>query len=171
MERNFIGRVGPSPWPPRSPDLTPCDLYWVFRAQADWTLTHMSHKDTERSTIESSITLDGVTRTDSLPRWSPNEWPSLSREILSADKMLWTSNKLAQWTLYTCGDRTETGHTSLRCHIPAESELHRPLPTPVSHSRGVRGKNSIIFSTFVEQPVKHISNISIYNLWVFDYCS
>jgi hypothetical protein len=53
----------------------------VFRAQADWTLTHMSHKDTEQSTIEVSITLDGVTLTDSLIRWSPNEWPSVYREI------------------------------------------------------------------------------------------
>jgi hypothetical protein len=33
----------------------------VFREQADWALTHTSHKDTEQSTIEASITLDGVT--------------------------------------------------------------------------------------------------------------
>jgi hypothetical protein len=44
------------------------DLYWVFSAQADWTLTHTSHKDTEQSTIEASITLDGVPLTDSLTR-------------------------------------------------------------------------------------------------------
>jgi hypothetical protein len=56
-------------------------LYRVFRAQADWTLTHTSHKDTEQSTIEASITLDGVTLTDSLIRWSPNEWPSVCRAI------------------------------------------------------------------------------------------
>jgi hypothetical protein len=43
-------------------------MYRVFRAQADWTLTHTSHKDTEQSTIEASITLDGVTRTDQLIR-------------------------------------------------------------------------------------------------------
>jgi hypothetical protein len=43
-------------------------LYRVFRVQADWTVTHMSHKDTEQSTIEASITLDGVTLTDSLIR-------------------------------------------------------------------------------------------------------
>jgi hypothetical protein len=49
--------------------------YRVFSVQADWTLTHTSHKDTERSTIEASITLDGVTLTDPLIRWSPNEWP------------------------------------------------------------------------------------------------
>jgi hypothetical protein len=79
-------------------------LYRVFRAQADWTLTHMSHKDTEQSTVEASITLDGVTLTDSLIRWSPNEWPSVCREIpVSADKMFWMSNKLAQWTLYIDG--------------------------------------------------------------------
>jgi hypothetical protein len=36
----------------------------VFRAQADWTLTHTTHKDTEQSTIEASIAHDGVTLTD-----------------------------------------------------------------------------------------------------------
>jgi hypothetical protein len=55
--------------------------YRVFRAQTDWTLTHTSHEDTEQSTIEASITLDVVTLTDSLIRWSPNEWPSVFREI------------------------------------------------------------------------------------------
>jgi hypothetical protein len=40
----------------------------MFRAQADWTVTHTSHKDTEQSTIEASITLDSVTLTDSLIR-------------------------------------------------------------------------------------------------------
>jgi hypothetical protein len=40
-------------------------------AQADW--THMSHKDTEQSTIEASITLDGVILTDPLIRSSSNE--------------------------------------------------------------------------------------------------
>jgi hypothetical protein len=43
-------------------------LYRVFRAQADWALTHASHKDTEQSTIEASVTLEGVTLTDSLIR-------------------------------------------------------------------------------------------------------
>jgi hypothetical protein len=37
--------------------------YRVFRAEANWTLTHMSHKDTE-----ASITLDGVILTDLLIR-------------------------------------------------------------------------------------------------------
>jgi hypothetical protein len=41
--------------------------------QADWTLTHTSHKDTEQSTIEVSIAFDGVILTDPLIRWSPNE--------------------------------------------------------------------------------------------------
>jgi hypothetical protein len=41
-------------------------LYRMFSAQADWTLTHMSHKDTEQSTTEASITFDGVTLTDIL---------------------------------------------------------------------------------------------------------
>jgi hypothetical protein len=82
------------------PNLGMYRIYRVFRAQADWTLTHTSHKDTEQSTIEASITLDGVTLTDSLIRWSPNECPSVCREIpVSADKMFWTSNKPAQWTL------------------------------------------------------------------------
>jgi hypothetical protein len=40
------------------------DVYSVISAQADWTLTHTSHEDTEQSTIEASITLDGVTLTD-----------------------------------------------------------------------------------------------------------
>jgi hypothetical protein len=42
------------------------NIYKVFRAQADWTLTYTSHKDTEQSTVEASITLYGVTLTDSL---------------------------------------------------------------------------------------------------------
>jgi hypothetical protein len=46
--------------------MRPSSLYRMFRAQADWTLTHTSHKGTEQSTIEASITLDGVTRTNSL---------------------------------------------------------------------------------------------------------
>jgi hypothetical protein len=41
--------------------------------QADWSLTHTSHRDTEQSTIEASVTLDRVTLTDLLIRWSPNE--------------------------------------------------------------------------------------------------
>jgi hypothetical protein len=74
----------------------------VFRAQADWALIHMSHRETEQSTIEASITLGGVTLNDSLIGWSPNEWPSVCWEItVSADKMFWTANKPAQWTLYT----------------------------------------------------------------------
>jgi hypothetical protein len=38
--------------------------YQVFRTQADWTLTHTSHKDTEQRTTEASITLNGITLTD-----------------------------------------------------------------------------------------------------------
>jgi hypothetical protein len=77
-------------------------IYRVFSAQADWTLTHTSHKDTEHSTIEASITLDGVTRTNSLLIWTPDEWPSVCREIpVSADKMFSTSNKPVKWTFYT----------------------------------------------------------------------
>jgi hypothetical protein len=41
-------------------------FYRVFSAQADWTLTHTSHKDTEHNIIEASVTLDGVTLTDPL---------------------------------------------------------------------------------------------------------
>jgi hypothetical protein len=43
-----------------------CTLYRMFRAQADWTLIHTTQKDTEQSTIEASVTLDGVTLTDPL---------------------------------------------------------------------------------------------------------
>jgi hypothetical protein len=76
-------------------------LYRVFKAQADWTLTHTTHKDTEQSTIEASVTLDGIILTDSLIRWSLNELPSVCRGVpVSADKMFSTSNKPAQWTRY-----------------------------------------------------------------------
>jgi hypothetical protein len=54
---------------------------------------------TDQSTIEASNTLDGVTLTDALIRWSPNEGRSVCREIpVSADKMFWTPNKPAKWT-------------------------------------------------------------------------
>jgi hypothetical protein len=56
-------------------------MYRVFSAQAGWTLTQARHKDTEQNTIEASITLDGLTLTDPLISWSPNEWPSVCREI------------------------------------------------------------------------------------------
>jgi hypothetical protein len=42
--------------------------YRVFSAQADWTLIRASHKDTEQSTIDASVTLDGVTLTGRLIR-------------------------------------------------------------------------------------------------------
>ena len=30
--QHWIGRDGPTPWPPRSPDLTPCDFFlWGFK--------------------------------------------------------------------------------------------------------------------------------------------
>jgi hypothetical protein len=68
---------------------------------------------TEQSTMEASITLDGVTLTDSLLTWSPNEWPSVYREILvCADKMFWTANKPAQWTLYTFVLLCSTNYTA-----------------------------------------------------------
>jgi hypothetical protein len=44
------------------------EIYRVFRAQANWTLTHTSHKNTELSIMKASITLDGVTMTDPLIR-------------------------------------------------------------------------------------------------------
>jgi hypothetical protein len=43
-------------------------MYVCISAQADWTLTHTSHKDTEQSTIEASIALSGITLTDLLIR-------------------------------------------------------------------------------------------------------
>jgi hypothetical protein len=61
-------------------------LTWVIKTQ---------------NTMEAFITLDGVTLTDPLVRWSPNEWPSVCLEILvSTDKMFWTSNKPAKLTPY-----------------------------------------------------------------------
>jgi hypothetical protein len=70
----------------------------IVHPPTSWTLTHMSHKDTQQSTIEASATLDGITLTDPLIRWSPNEWPSVCQKIpMSVEKMLWTSNKPAKW--------------------------------------------------------------------------
>jgi hypothetical protein len=51
--------------------------YRVFSVRADWTLTHTSHKDTEQSTIEASITLDGV-NTDWLTDKVITEWMTFS---------------------------------------------------------------------------------------------
>jgi hypothetical protein len=34
----------------------------------EWTFTHTSHKDTKQSTIEASVTFDGITLTDALSR-------------------------------------------------------------------------------------------------------
>jgi hypothetical protein len=54
-------------------------LHWLsssFTVQSAGCLStdsHTSHNDTEQSTIEASATLDGVTLTDPLIRWSPNE--------------------------------------------------------------------------------------------------
>jgi hypothetical protein len=41
-------------------------MYRVFSAQADWTLIHTCHKDTEQSSTGASVTLDGVRLTDPL---------------------------------------------------------------------------------------------------------
>jgi hypothetical protein len=64
----LCGALLQRPVPCHRPLLTPVIMYRVFGAQADWTLTHTSHKDTEQTTREASITLDGVTLTDSLIR-------------------------------------------------------------------------------------------------------
>jgi hypothetical protein len=74
----------------------------VFRAQADWTLTHSSHKDIEQSSVEASITL--WRNTDWLTDQVITEWMTFSLQgdtTVSTDKMFWTPNKPAQWTLYT----------------------------------------------------------------------
>jgi hypothetical protein len=66
----------------------------MLSAQADWPLTHTCQKDTQQSTKEASITLDGVTLTDPVIRSSPNELPLVCRETpASADKMFCTSNE------------------------------------------------------------------------------
>jgi hypothetical protein len=65
-----------------------------FRAQADWTLTH---NDTEQSTLEASITLDGVTRTYGSSDHRMNDFQFADMyQSMSADKMFWASNKPAQ---------------------------------------------------------------------------
>jgi hypothetical protein len=56
------------------------------------TFTHTSHKDIEQSTTQASITLDGNTD------WLTDQ--VITEIQVSTDKMLWTSNKPAQWTLY-----------------------------------------------------------------------
>jgi hypothetical protein len=43
-------------------------IYRLFKLQADWTLTHTNHKDTDQNTTAASIRLDGVTLADSLIR-------------------------------------------------------------------------------------------------------
>jgi hypothetical protein len=59
--------------------ITELQALWIIWSvqRAGW-LTHTSHKDTEQGIIH-AITLDGVTLTDPLIRWSPNEWPSVCR--------------------------------------------------------------------------------------------
>jgi hypothetical protein len=95
-------------------------IYRVFREQADWTLTHTSHKDTEQCTIEASLTLDGVTLTDSLIRWSPNEWPSVCREIPQclpmrcSERLISLHNEQSiLWGIQTFSTRTDEGHHNL----------------------------------------------------------
>jgi hypothetical protein len=74
--------------------------YRVFRAQADWTLTHTSHKDTEQH--NRSFCNTRCRNTDWLTDQVINEWMTFSfpgDTTVSADKMFWASNKPAQWTL------------------------------------------------------------------------
>jgi hypothetical protein len=92
-------------------------LYRVFRAQADWTLTDTSHKDTEQSTIEASITFNGIALIDSQIRWSPNELTLVCWEIpVSVDKMFWTANKPAQWTLCNCYLKLNNSAVDWKCY-------------------------------------------------------
>jgi hypothetical protein len=66
----------------------------------------MSHKDTEQSTIERSFYNTWWHNTNSLIRWSLNEWPSVfwggggSHSVCRYNilRTSWTSNKPAQWT-------------------------------------------------------------------------
>jgi hypothetical protein len=92
--------VGPSPL-----RVVDCPLLRnVSGAQCAGLLDTDSHEQWRHRTDHNtrSITLDGVTLTDSLIRWSPNKWPSVCREIpVPADKMSWASNKPAQWILYS----------------------------------------------------------------------
>jgi hypothetical protein len=93
-------------------------------------------------TIEASITLVGVTLTDSLIRWSPNKWPSVCREIpVPADKMFWTSNNPAQWTLYI-SSLASTG--SCKCNLVSKFSK-RMVWTERQHSADVTQK--VLLST------------------------
>jgi hypothetical protein len=64
-------------------------IYGVFNAQADWTLTHTSHKGTEQSTIGASIAFDSATMTHCSGDHRMNG-------LQFADEMFWTSNKPAK---------------------------------------------------------------------------
>jgi hypothetical protein len=75
--------------------------YRVFRAQADWTLTHMSHKD--RKEHNRSFYHTRWRNTDWLTDQVITEWMTFSLPgdtTVSANKMFWTSNMPQQWTLY-----------------------------------------------------------------------
>jgi hypothetical protein len=106
-------------------------------------MTHTSHKDTEQSTIEASITLNDVTLTDSLIRLWPNEWHSVCQEIpVSSDKMFWTANKPARWTLYIISYNSLT-LTILFCKFEAAREMYgyRKLTNEAELSRTFRTVN------------------------------
>jgi hypothetical protein len=92
--------------------LMPLIPYRVFRAQADWTLTHTSHKNTEQSTIEASITLDGVTLTDLLMKWSRNNYLQFAGRYQCLPIRCSGRQKTAQWTLYIiCAGNTTDCHS------------------------------------------------------------
>jgi hypothetical protein len=77
-------------------------IYLVFRAQADWTLTHTCHKDMEQH--NGSFYNTRWRNTDWLTDQVITKWLTLSLAgdtTVSADKMFWTSNKRAQWTHYS----------------------------------------------------------------------
>jgi hypothetical protein len=81
LESNFLYTLFPYSWCLHN-DASAKFMYWwvydssfilkyrVLSAQAGWALTHTSPKDTEQSTTEACITLDGVTPT----HWSGDNW-------------------------------------------------------------------------------------------------
>jgi hypothetical protein len=76
-------------------------MYRVFKAQADWTLTHTIYKN--RTEHKRSFYNTRWRNTDWLTDQVITEWITFiltGDTAVSADKMFWTSNKPAQWTYY-----------------------------------------------------------------------
>jgi hypothetical protein len=80
--------------------------------------------NTQHSTIEASITLDGLTRTDSLLRWPPNEWPSVCRKhhclpIRCSERLISLNNEHPIYLTY---------NSIISRHLLPHNEVKWPYP-------------------------------------------